>query len=119
MTNLKLIEAVVNVGMGEFSLELCGGTHVARTGDIGVFKIVAEAGVAAGVRRIEALTGTGANEYLDSQLARLDSIAGKLRGNREDVETKVDQLLERIKRLEKEKQQLQQPASTPEVTALR
>ena len=90
----KYEDEVRVVGMGEFSLELCGGTHVARTGDIGTFKIVGESGVAAGVRRIEALTGTGANEYLDAQLARLDSIAGKLRGNRDDAEAKVDQLLD-------------------------
>jgi len=99
------------VGMGEFSLELCGGTHVSRTGDIGIFKITSETGIAAGVRRIEAVTGAGALSYVGEQLEKLDRVAGLLRATRDDVYAKVEQALERIKRLEKEKTRLQQQAA--------
>ncbi len=95
------------VGMGEFSLELCGGTHVARTGDIGLFKITAESGVAAGVRRIEAITGQQAFDHVTDQLAILDRAAGRLRAQREEVDGKIEQLLDRVRRLEREKEQLQ------------
>ena len=90
------------VGMGEFSTELCGGTHVRRTGDIGLLKIVAEGGVAAGVRRIEAVTGTGALDYVRAAELRLARIAELVRGSRDDVERKVEQLSSRLKVLEKE-----------------
>ncbi len=103
----KYDENVRVVGMGEFSLELCGGTHVRRTGDIGLFKITSETGIAAGVRRIEALTGDGAYAYVSNQLDILDRSAQLLKSSRDDLEDKVKQALERIKRLEKEKQQLQ------------
>ncbi len=103
----KYDERVRVVGMGDFSLELCGGTHVRRTGDIGLFKIVSESGIAAGVRRIEAVTGEGALDYVADQLAILDRSARLLKGTRDDLEDKVTQVLERIKRLEKEKEQLQ------------
>ena len=102
----KYGERVRVVGMGEFSLELCGGTHVRRTGDIGIFKIVSEGGVAAGVRRIEAVTGSGALEYVRETEARLDAVAGLVRGSREDAARKVEQLQARIKGLEKELEQL-------------
>ncbi|OGI48123.1 MAG: alanine--tRNA ligase [Candidatus Muproteobacteria bacterium RBG_16_65_34] len=102
----KYGERVRVVGMGEFSLELCGGTHVRRTGDIGIFKIVSEGGVAAGVRRIEAVTGSGALEYVRATEARLDAVAGLVRGSREDAARKVEQLQARIKGLEKELEQL-------------
>jgi alanyl-tRNA synthetase len=90
------------VGMGGFSTELCGGTHVRRTGDIGVLKITSEGGVAAGVRRIEAVSGASALAYLRDSEQRLARIAELVRGNRDDVERKVEQLGQRLKGLEKE-----------------
>jgi len=92
--------------IGDFSTELCGGTHVGRAGDIGLFKIVSEGGVAAGVRRIEAVTGQGAFDYVLQTENRLRDVAGLVRGSRDDVEEKVRQLLERSRRLEKEVAQL-------------
>jgi alanyl-tRNA synthetase len=92
--------------IGDFSMELCGGTHVERAGDIGLFKIVGESGVAAGVRRIEALTGAAAYAWVADVDEVLRDIAGLLRGSREDVDEKVRELVERSRRLEKELQQL-------------
>jgi alanyl-tRNA synthetase len=92
--------------IGDFSTELCGGTHVGRAGDIGLFKIVSEGGVAAGVRRIEAVTGQGACEYVVQTDHRLRDVAGLVRGSRDDVEDKVRQLIDRARRLEKEVAQL-------------
>ena len=92
--------------IGDFSTELCGGTHVSRAGDIGLFKIVSEGGVAAGVRRIEAVTGQGAFDHVLQTEHRLRDVAGLVRGSRDDVEEKVRQLLERSRRLEKEVAQL-------------
>jgi alanyl-tRNA synthetase len=92
--------------MGEFSMELCGGTHVSRTGDIGLFRIIAEGGVAAGVRRIEAVTGAAALAYVQREEKLLDHLAGLLKGNRESIEQKVTQVLERSRHLEKEIEQL-------------
>jgi len=92
--------------MGDFSIELCGGTHVSRTGDIGLLKIVSEAGVAAGVRRIEAVTAQGALDWVDAQEERLQLIAELVRGGRDDVTDKVQQLLDRSRKLEKELEQL-------------
>ena len=92
--------------IGEFSTELCGGTHVSRAGDIGLFKIVSEGGVAAGVRRIEAATGQGAYEHVVQTDHRLRDVAGLVRGSRDDVEDKVRQLIERARKLEKEIAQL-------------
>ncbi len=94
--------------LGEFSTELCGGTHVRRTGDIGLFKIVGEGGVAAGVRRIEAVTGQGAYDHVVETDQKLRDVAGLVRGSRDDVEEKVRQLLERTRRMEKEISQLKQ-----------
>ena len=87
---------------GDFSVELCGGTHVDRTGDIGVFKITSEGGIASGVRRIEAVTGKGALEWIDTRQRTLDDLAGMLRSQPDLAATKVEQLLKRVKDLEKE-----------------
>ena len=84
------------------SRELCGGTHVQRTGDIGLFKIVAESGVAAGVRRIEAVTGDNALAYLQSLEGTLDRLAGELRSAPDEVPARVGQVLEHVRALEKE-----------------
>jgi alanyl-tRNA synthetase len=94
------------LSIGDFSMELCGGTHVERSGDIGFFKIIGESGVAAGVRRVEAVTGQAAYEWVVRTDQVLRDIAGLLRGSREDVDEKVRDLVERSKRLEKEVQQL-------------
>ena len=91
---------------GDFSMELCGGTHVQRTGDIGVFKITQEAGIAAGVRRIEAVTGQGALEWMRDTDAQLGRAAGLVRADRDEVADRVEQMLERQKKLEKEIEQL-------------
>ena len=88
--------------LGDFSMELCGGTHVQRAGDIGLFKIVSESGVASGVRRIEALTGAGALEYVERNDALLKDLAVLVRGSREDVRDKVREQLERLRQLERE-----------------
>jgi len=88
--------------VGAFSMELCGGTHVKRAGDIGLFKIVSESGVAAGVRRIEALTGTGALNYVEQNDDLLKEVAGLVRGSREEIRAKVSDALERIRQMEKE-----------------
>jgi len=92
--------------LGEFSTELCGGTHVQRTGDIGLFKITGESGIAAGVRRIEAVTGQLAMDRLVATEHALDRLATLVKGSRGDLEAKVTQLLERSKSLEKENHQL-------------
>ncbi|HUA22761.1 MAG TPA: alanine--tRNA ligase [Steroidobacteraceae bacterium] len=88
--------------VGDFSMELCGGTHVQRAGDIGLFKILGESGVASGVRRIEAITGEAAVEYIERNDALLRDLAQLLRGSREDVKDKVHDALERIRQMEKE-----------------
>jgi alanyl-tRNA synthetase len=94
---------VLNIGD---SMELCGGTHVRRTGDIGLFKIISEGGVAAGVRRVEATTGTGVLAYLRETEGNLKAVADALRANPEEAPRKVEQLLGRIKTLEKDVEQL-------------
>ena len=90
------------LNFGDFSVELCGGTHVDRTGDIGLFKITSEGGVASGVRRIEAVTGKGALEWMDGHQHSLQQIAGMLRSQPDQIGNKVEQLLKRNKELEKE-----------------
>jgi alanyl-tRNA synthetase len=94
------------LSIGDFSMELCGGTHVERAGDIGFFKIISESGVAAGVRRVEAVTGQAAFDWVIRTDQVLRDIAAMLRGSREDVDEKVRELVERSRRLEKEVQQL-------------
>jgi alanyl-tRNA synthetase len=98
---------VLTMGDG-FSVELCGGTHASRTGDIGVFRVVSEAGVAAGVRRIEALTGPGALAWIREAEALLDQIASSVRGSRGDLSEKVGNLLEENRRLARELDALKQ-----------
>ena len=88
--------------LGDFSMELCGGTHVHRAGDIGLFKIVSEGGVAAGVRRIEALTGVAALEYVEQSESLLKDLGALMRGSREDLRDKVREQLERSRTLERE-----------------
>jgi len=88
--------------LGESSVELCGGTHVDRTGDIGVFKITSEGGVASGVRRIEAVTGSGAMAWIGQNQQTLGMLAGLLRSQPDQAAAKVEQLLKRSKDLEKE-----------------
>ena len=102
----KYESSVRVLSFGGFSMELCGGTHVERTGDIGLFKIVSESGVAAGVRRIEALTGQAAYQWVVRTDKVLRDVAGLLRGSREDIDEKVRELIERSRRLEKDVQQL-------------
>ena len=92
--------------VGDFSTELCGGTHAGRAGDIGFFRIVGEGGVAAGVRRIEAVTGEGALGHVVETDQKLREVAGVIKATRDDVEDKVRQLVERARRLEKEVAQL-------------
>ena len=97
---------------GGFSVELCGGTHVSRTGDIGLFKIVSEGGVAAGVRRIEAVTGELALAYLNGAEEQLKEAAQLVKGSRENVLDKLSALLERNRQLEKELEQLKAKAAS-------
>jgi len=98
----KYGDVVRVLSLGEFSTELCGGTHVTRTGDIGLFKIVAETGVAAGVRRIEAVTGAAAFDYLVAAEHVVRELAQMVRGQRGEVVDKVVSLIERSKRLDRE-----------------
>ncbi|WP_448129896.1 alanine--tRNA ligase [Stenotrophomonas rhizophila] len=98
----KYGEHVRVLKMGDYSTELCGGTHVSRTGDIGLFKITAEGGVSSGVRRIEAVTGQGALDYVAHEEAQLSEAAALLGGNAGDVVDKIRQLGERQKKLERE-----------------
>lgn len=102
----KYGDSVRVLRMGDFSTELCGGTHVGRTGDIGLFKIISEGGVAAGVRRIEAVCGQRALAWIDEDETRLQQIAGLVKGSRENVGDKVAQLVDRNRGLEKELEQL-------------
>ena len=98
----KYGDVVRVLSIGDFSIELCGGTHARRAGDIGVFKIVSEAGVASGVRRIEAVTGEAALAYIRETETTLTDVAGMIKAGRDDAAAKVSQLLERNRKLEKE-----------------
>jgi alanyl-tRNA synthetase len=90
------------LSMGDFSVELCGGTHANRTGDIGLFKITSEAGIASGVRRIEAVTGEMALDYVDASQSSLKAVASIIKAKPDNVEEKTDQLVQRSRQLEKE-----------------
>jgi alanyl-tRNA synthetase len=98
----KYDDEVRVLNFGGFSTELCGGTHVGRTGDIGLFKIVSEGGVAAGIRRIEAVTGQGALDWVMHAEQVLREVGSLVKAGRDDVEDKVRQLVERARRLEKD-----------------
>jgi len=98
----KYADDVRVLRLGEHSVELCGGTHVASTGDIGVFKITSEGGVASGVRRIEAVTGETAMQWIDANQKALDKVAAMLKSPRDLAAVKVEQLLRHNKELEKE-----------------
>ncbi len=102
----KYTDEVRVLKVGGFSMELCGGTHVSRSGDIGLFKITGEGGVAAGVRRIEAVTGQGAVEHIAQSEDILRHVAGLVRGTREDLAVRVQDSLEQVKTLEKQLRQL-------------
>ncbi|WP_351123908.1 alanine--tRNA ligase [Shewanella sp. T24-MNA-CIBAN-0130] len=102
----KYDDQVRVVTMGDFSIELCGGTHVGRTGDIGLFKITSEGGIAAGVRRIEAVTGVAAMAYIADQQAVLDETAQLLKSDSASVVAKLKAQLDKVKQLEKELSQL-------------
>ena len=103
---------------GEFSTELCGGTHVTRTGDIGFFKIVSESGIASGVRRIEAVTGDNALRYVRSLENTLDRIGSRVKATRDDVDVRVEQLAERSRKLEKEIDKLRKQLASGQGTDL-
>ena len=96
---------VLNIG-GDFSVELCGGTHVGRAGDIGLFKFIAETGIAAGVRRVEAVTGLGALALVEAEEAQLAELARLLKSGRDKLATRLEQVLENSRRLEKELEQV-------------
>ena len=100
------------VDMGGFSLELCGGTHVTRTGDIGLFRIVSESGIAAGIRRIEALAGDAALKYALDQSASLARLARLFRTNPGEIEDKASEMQRRLKELERKVEQLQAQLAT-------
>ncbi|EHG3459509.1 TPA: alanine--tRNA ligase [Salmonella enterica] len=110
----KYDERVRVLSMGDFSTELCGGTHASRTGDIGLFRIISESGTAAGIRRIEAVTGEGAMATVYAQSDRLNDIAHLLKGDSQNLGDKVRAVLERTRQLEKELQQLKDQAAAQE-----
>ncbi|HCT0245533.1 alanine--tRNA ligase [Salmonella enterica] len=110
----KYDERVRVLSMGDFSAELCGGTHASRTGDIGLFRIISESGTAAGIRRIEAVTGEGAMATVHAQSDRLNDIAHLLKGDSQNLGDKVRAVLERTRQLEKELQQLKDQAAAQE-----
>lgn len=102
---------VLSMG-GDFSVELCGGIHASRTGDIGLFKITSESGVASGIRRIEAVTGAAALAYLNAAEEQLKEAASLIKGSRENLIDKLSAVLERNRQLEKQLEQLQAKAAS-------
>ena len=120
----KYGETVRVLTMGEnadktpFSIELCGGLHVVHTGDIGLFKIVAESGIAAGVRRIEALTGMGAIRYIQQGESILGNLATNFKAKRGEIETRVTNLSERSRELEKQLEKSEQKLASYQAASL-
>jgi alanyl-tRNA synthetase len=114
----KYGDVVRVVSQGKFSSELCGGTHTKRSGDIGLFKILSEAGIASGVRRIEAATGQVALDHVHREEALIESTAGLLKGAKEDVAAKVEALLKDKKNLEKELESLKAKMASKSVENL-
>jgi len=114
----KYGEHVRVLKMGDFSTELCGGTHVARTGDIGVFKIATESGVASGVRRIEAFTGAGAETLIEEEEDRLAELAHLLTSSADEAATKLRKVFERQKELERELESLKAKAAGAAVSEI-
>ncbi len=110
----KYADNVRVLSISDFSTELCGGTHVQRAGDIGLFKITSESGIAAGIRRIEAVTGEGALDWAEEIDERLTHVAKLLRVDREAVDDKLAQVLERMKALEKEVERLKAKLASSE-----
>ncbi|QZN90141.1 alanine--tRNA ligase [Idiomarina abyssalis] len=104
----KYDDQVRVVRMGDFSMELCGGTHVKATGDIGLFRITSEGGIASGVRRIEVVTGEAAIRYTQQQQSILQNLAGELKTESNSVAEKVQQLQQKFRELERKNEQLQQ-----------
>ncbi|MDR4514892.1 alanine--tRNA ligase [Nitrosomonas sp.] len=102
----KYADVVRVIGMGDFSTELCGGTHVAQIGQIGFFKIIGETGIAAGIRRVEAVTGKGAVDYVQQREAQLQAIAHTLKTNPQEINQKINQIIDNVKQTEKELAQL-------------
>ena len=103
----KYDDVVRVVGMGDYSLELCGGTHVKRTGDIGAFRVVSESGIAAGVRRIEALTGEGARHHAAEESTVLSRVAAIYRTSVGEIESKAKQMQIRTREFERKIDELQ------------
>ncbi len=114
----KYDERVRVLSMGDFSIELCGGTHASRTGDIGLFRILSESGTAAGVRRIEATTGSTAIESVHSQSEQLAAIAHLLKGDMNSLVEKVKSALDKSRQLEKEILQLKDQQASQESASL-
>jgi len=100
------------ISMGDFSIELCGGVHVKRTGDIGSFKIIAETGIASGVRRIEAITGIAAVDYANQQSNKINKLSSLLKASSDEVESKLEQVISKLKAQEKEISQLKSKMAT-------
>jgi alanyl-tRNA synthetase len=112
----KYAEDVRVVSMGDFSMELCGGTHVDRTGDIGFFKIISEGGIAAGVRRIEAVTGEKALEVVQAQGQKMNEAAGLLKTDTQNLSVRIKQVLDQNKLVEKELEKLKQQIASNATT---
>ncbi|MFT7411738.1 MAG: alanyl-tRNA synthetase [Paraglaciecola sp.] len=112
----KYSENVRVVSMGDFSIELCGGTHVSRTGDIGFFKIISEGGIAAGVRRIEAVTGDKALDVVQSQGQQISQIAGLLKTDPQGLSARISHVLDQNKIIEKELEKLKRKIASNATT---